>query len=90
MTVLESSRDFRRIKPRVVLGQTLLRHELQRAEELAAGAVLHAEVEVRLRLERVVEGDDERMIGRSEDLLLCKDALDLLAFDHLAFREDCS
>lgn len=53
------------------------------SKELPAHTVLHTKIEILLRLERVIEGDDEGMVGRGQDLLLCKCALDLVAPDHL-------
>ena len=73
-----------------LLVNALVRAGLQGAEELAAAAVLHAEVEMVLGLEGVVEGDDERVVGGGEDLLLGERALDLVALDHLLFRQHCS
>ena len=97
--VLERCDDLGGVELGVLLGQALARSRLQRAEELAAEAVLHAcqvraaagedevalragreseeggrtEVQVVVRLERVVQGDDERVVRAGEDLLLDED-----------------
>ena len=51
---------------------------MQHLEELAARTIVHDEVEVVLRLERVVQRDDEGMVGRGQDLSFRESPLDLL------------
>ena len=51
-------------------------------------AVLHAEVEVVLGLEGVIECDDKRMIRRRKDLLLRQCTLDLFPLYHLLLGQD--
>lgn len=58
------------------------------SKELASTAVFHAEIEIVLRLERVVEGDDKRMVASSQDFLFGQRTLDLVALDHLLFTQD--
>ena len=53
------------------------------SEELAPTAVLHAEIQIILRLEGVVKGDNKRMVTGSQDFLLGQRSLDLVALDHL-------
>ena len=62
--VLERSRHLGRVEPGVVLEDALAGARLQGPEELAAAAVFHAQIQVVLRLEGVVEGDDEWMVAR--------------------------
>lgn len=55
------------------------------AKELAADAELHAQVQVLLALERMIQWHNERVVGRGKDGLFSKGALDLVAFHHLLF-----
>ena len=41
------------------------------SKELPSTAILHTKVQMLIGLERVIEGDDEGMITRSENLLFC-------------------
>src|SRR5689334_21515115 len=81
--VLQRRRHLGRVEPGVFLGYALPRPRLQRTEELPATAVFHAEVEIVLGLERVVERDDEWVIARRQNLLLRQRPLDLVPLDHL-------
>jgi hypothetical protein len=67
--VLEGGYDFGGVEAGVLFREALAGPSLQCAEELAAHAVVHAEVEVLVGLERVVERHDERMVGGCEDFL---------------------
>ena len=88
MQILQRSSHLRRIELRILLRETLPRTRLQRAEKLPAHAVLHAEIEVRVRLERVVQRHDERVVSGREDLLLRQRPLDFAPLDHFAFGQD--
>ena len=88
MQVFQRRDDLGGVKPCVVLREALARARLQRSEELTAHAVLHAEVQIVLRLEGVVERDDERMICRRKNLLLRQGSLNLLPLYHLLLRQD--
>lgn len=87
--VFQCCRNLRSVEPRSVLREALSWPRLECPEELASHAVLHAEVEVVLGLEGVVQRDDEGMICRCEDLLLRQGALDLFPLYHLLLGEDC-
>ena len=89
MQVFQRSDDLGCVESSVFFGQALPRSGLQRTEELASHAIFHAEIKVIFGLEGVVEGDDEGMVGRCENLLLCHDALDLVALDHLLLAQHC-
>jgi hypothetical protein len=57
------------------------------SKELSTAAVFHAQVEIILGLERMVERHDERMVARRKDLLLGKRPFDLIPLDHLLFAQ---
>src|SRR6187402_1464835 len=42
-----------------------------------------------LRLERVVQGDDERVIARGQNFLFRQCSLDLISLDHLLLAQYC-
>lgn len=83
MQVLERSSDLGSVELRVCLSHTLALSGLQSPEKLASHAVLHTEIEVVVGLEGVVESHNEGVVGRGENLLLCKRPLDLVSLDHL-------
>jgi len=60
------------------------------SEELAAAAVLHAEIKMVFRLKRMIERDNERVIARRQDFLLGQRPLDFVPLDHLLFAEHCA
>ena len=90
MQILQCSCHLGRIEARRILVHALIRPRLQRAEELAAGAVFHAQVQVVVGLETVVQRDNKRMVRRGQNLLLGERALDLVALDHFLFGEYCT
>jgi len=57
------------------------------SEELAATAILHAEVQVVLGLKRMIQSNDEWVIAGCKDLLFSQCALDLVALYHLLLVE---
>jgi hypothetical protein len=67
--ILKRRNHLGRVEPSILLRKALARPRLERAEELAAHAILHTEVEVVLRLERVEESNDERVVGGRENFL---------------------
>jgi hypothetical protein len=58
------------------------------SEKLAATAVLHAEIQIILRLEGVVKGDNERVVAGSQNFLLSQCAFDFVALDHLLLAQN--
>ena len=90
MEIFQRSRDFSCIESRRILVNALVRSCLERSEELTTTAVFHAEIEIVLRLERVVKGDDKRMVASSQYFLFGQRTLDLVALDHLNFAKDCA
>lgn len=89
MKVLQGGSDLCGVETRIVLWYTLAGACLQGSEELAAAAVLHAQIEVVLGLEGVIKSDDERVIAGRENLLLGEGSLDLVALDHLLLAQYC-
>lgn len=59
------------------------------SEEFSAATVLHAQVKMIFRLERMVESNDKRVVACGEDLLLSKGPLDLIPLDHFLLAEHC-
>ena len=82
MQVLERSRDLSCVEACSIFVDALVWPCLQRAEELATTAILHAKIQGVIRLERVVKGNDERVVAGGKDFLLRKRSFDLVAFDH--------
>jgi hypothetical protein len=82
MQILQRSRDFSGVETSRILVNTLVWPCLQRAEELATTAILHAEIQRVVRLERVVESYNERVVAGGKNFLLRKRSLDLIALDH--------
>jgi hypothetical protein len=87
MKIFQSSSHLGRVKPCAILWQALAGSSLKCAKEFAAHTVFHTEVEVFVGLEGVVEGDNERMVGGGQNLLLGQSTLDLLPCNHLFLRE---
>ena len=90
MQVFKGSRDLCRVEAGIVLRDAFPWPGLQRSEELATTAIFHAQVEIVLGLERVVQGHDEGMIARGQDLLFGQGPLDLVALDHLLLAQHCT
>lgn len=88
MQVLESSRDFGSVESRIIFGNALSRASLQGAEEFTSAAVLHAQIEMVLGLERMVEGDNKRVVTCRQDFLLCEGSLDFVALNHFLLAQD--
>ena len=88
MQILQGSRYLGGVEASVFLGDALPRASLQSAEKLATTAVFHAEVQVVLGLERMVQGDDERVVAGGENFLLGEGSLDLVPLDHLLLAQD--
>ena len=88
MQVFERGRNLCRIKSGRILVDALARPRLQRAKELAATAVLHTEIQRIVRLERMVQSDDERMIACGENFLFGESSLNLVALDHFLLGKD--
>ena len=89
MQILQRSRDFSGVETSRILVNTLVWPCLQRAEELATTAILHAKIKGVVRLERVVKSYDKRVVAGSQNLLLGQGALDLVPLDHLLLAEYC-
>lgn len=83
--VFEGQQHFGGVELGHGLRQALFGLLLQCSEELAAGAVLHDEVDVLFGLEAVEQAHDEGMLGRRQNLSLCEHSLDFLALSHLRF-----
>ena len=60
---------------------------LRTPEEFPATTVLHAKIKVILRLERMIQRHDERVIAGGQNFLLCQSPFDFIAFDHLLLAE---
>jgi hypothetical protein len=90
MQILQGSRDFSRVETGILLRDAFARARLQSAEEFTSTAVLHAQVQIVFRLERVVEGDDEGVIAGGQDLLFCECSLDLVPLNHFLLAEHCT
>lgn len=88
MQIFEGSRNLGSIEARVIFWDTLSWASLQSAEELATTAILHAEIEMVFRLERVVQRNNERMVTRGKDFLLCEGSLDLVSLNHFFFAQN--
>jgi hypothetical protein len=88
MEILQCRRDFGCVEPCIFFANTFVRPCLKRTEELSSTAVFHAQIEMVFRLERVVQCDDERVIARSQNLLLRKRALDFVPLDHFFLAQD--
>jgi hypothetical protein len=87
MQILQRSRDFSSVEACSIFVNTLIRPCLQRAEELATTAILHAKIQGVVRLERVVKGNDERVVAGGQNFLLRKRSFDLVALDHFLLRK---
>lgn len=87
MQIFQRSNDLGSIESRVVFRDALARSSLQGSEKFTSTAILHAQVQMLLGLERVVEGDNERVIARGEDFLLSQRSLNLVSFDHLLLAQ---
>ena len=60
---------------------------LRTPEEFPATTVLHAKIKVILRLERMIQRHDERVIAGGQNFLLCQSPFDFIAFDHLLLAQ---
>eukprot|EP00732_Lithocolla_globosa_P003786 Lithocolla_globosa_v1_NODE_3183_length_1738_cov_15.576946.p2 type:complete len:129 gc:universal NODE_3183_length_1738_cov_15.576946:769-383(-) len=87
MKVLQRENHLRNVKLGSVLLDTLFGLLLERAEKFTTCAILHHEEQKVLRLERVVHGNDERMIGRHQNVSLCHRSLDLFSSQHFIFAQ---
>jgi hypothetical protein len=88
--VFQRGGDLGSVESRRIFVDALVRSGLKSAEKLAAAAVLHAEVEVIFRLERVVESNNKRVVAGGKNFLLGQGTLDLIALDHLLLAQDCA
>lgn len=61
--------------------------EKHTSEKLPTAAVFHAQVEVVLRLEGVIQCHDEGVVARGQNLLLRQCPLDLIPLDHFLLAE---
>jgi hypothetical protein len=87
MQILQRSRDLSSVEACSIFVNTLVWPCLQRAEELATTAILHAKIQGVVRLERVVKGNDERVVAGGQNFLLRKRSFDLVALDHFLLRK---
>ena len=71
MQVFQRRNNLGSIKLCVLLRQTFPRSSLQSPEELSSHTVVQNKEQVVVGLERVEESDDERMVGRGQNLLFC-------------------
>lgn len=88
MEILQCGCDLSSVEPRIVLAHALVRSSLQRSKEFSATAVLHAQIQVIFRLERVVERDDKGVIAGGQDFLFRKRPFDLVSLDHFLLAQD--
>lgn len=87
MQIFQGSSNFSRIEARIVFRDTLSGSSLECTEEFAAAAILHAQVQVVFRLERVIQRYDERVVTGGKDFLLCQGTLDLVSLNHFLFAQ---
>jgi len=85
--VLQSSHYLSCVEPSSILWKTFPRSALKRPEKLTPHTILHAMVQIILRLKRMVKSHYEWVIRGSQDLLFCQRALDLFPLNHLLLGE---
>ena len=89
MQILERSCDLGGVKARCILVYALVRPGLEGSEELAATAVLHAEIEMIFGLKRVVQSNNKGVIAGGQNLLLGECTLNLVTLNHLLLAQHC-
>jgi hypothetical protein len=88
MEVLECGRDLGGIKACILFAHTFVRSGLKCSEELSSTAILHAEIQMILGLERVVQSDNKWMVAGRQNFLFGKCPFDLISLDHFFFAQD--
>ena len=67
--VFQRGGDFGSVEPGIILCNALPRMSLQRSEEFSTTAILHTQIKVLVRLKRMIERDNERVIAGGKDFL---------------------
>jgi hypothetical protein len=81
--VLQRGYNLSCIEPSSIFRKALPRPALKCSKKFTSHAVLHAMIQIIIRLKRMVKGHYERVISSSQNLLFGQGALDLFPLNHL-------